>query len=103
MGNSVRAARALERLAQLERAATGHTRDADVVRNGFGQIRRAARRYRLALRQLHADCYGEAGANVDGWLAWMAREPAPKGVDQADTHEVHDCPGGAYVITERGA
>ncbi|WP_395729637.1 hypothetical protein [Nakamurella sp.] len=48
----------------------------------------------MALRKLHRqvgehECYGQAGANVDGWIDWMAGGLAPE----------HDCPGGAYVIT----
>lgn len=102
-GSNVRTARALERLAQLERQVTGDTRDADAVQSGLGQIRRAARRYRMALRKLHRqvtehECFGQAGANPDGWLDWMAGGPVP-----GPTHEVHDCPGGAYVITDREA
>lgn len=81
-GSNVRTARALERLAAMERQVTGDTRDSDVVHSGLGQIRRAARRYRMALRRLHRqvsehECYGQAGANVDGWIDWMARGPAP--------------------------
>ena len=87
-GSSVRTARALERLAALERRATCDTRDADAVRAGLGQIRRAARRYRTQLRKLqeqHAECYGEAGANVDEWIDWMARGPATGGLTNPET------------------
>lgn len=93
-GSNVRTSRALERLAELERQVTGGTRDSDVVRSGLGQVRRAAARYRTLLRKLQRqisdhECFGEAGANVDGWIDWMARGPAP-GVSSAHPSPVDD-------------